>query len=456
MVKVIEINDYQLTLLQAKQRIVEIGFAQIEGENLLFSEQAYHCAKKAPQHSYNRYWHDLGYEVINDDNKSIRHFADLAFLQLQHLLSTVEKNAEVIFIVATGVSQSYLSLLLGLAQACQLNVLSLVDASVIRLANSNAQSRVQFIDIQLHVCTQSKLHVDETVTVQSSFNVEGKGILGLYQHLAVWINKLFINKYRFDLFYSAATEQILYSRLPQLLKNKIIDNGENKDEIIEIAEKKIVLSMAQLNEQISHFFQPIFKGVNKNERVYFSQRFAALVDTNFNEFNWQVINDEQLYQQVISQPKLLDKKTAVAFVDCLTHIKPSLLANTLTVKVVDNNHLTAPLKTNSEVSHIVNQGKAFPLPVVDAPHCCYLSSLNQGVISLQKEEHSQAELIYLQNQWQVKALNHSQVLVNGRLIKQNEQIKQGAIIELEAVSAVLPIASFMCIYVEKELIVNAR
>jgi proline iminopeptidase len=58
---------------------------------VLFGQRAWQQKRLNPQHSHSHYWQQLSYEKIHCDNADVEHFADLAYMQLIHLLGDFEQ-----------------------------------------------------------------------------------------------------------------------------------------------------------------------------------------------------------------------------------------------------------------------------------------------------------------------------------------------------------------------------
>jgi len=316
---IIELNDYQLTVRQEHSHYSELGFAQITKDRVIFGEEAWLQARISPQASFCHYWQRLGYEEVHCDNNYINNFADLAYMQLQNMVTHVDHCSDVIFVVPTSYNQEQLSLLLGIAQSCHLNVLGLVNKALVRFEHLYNVGKYAILDISLHQCSLTELLVNHDVSLGNMDQFTHKGFYGLYEQLAQWLNHQLIKEHRLDAFYSAITEQQLYSQLSKLIKN-----SQSYFELI-IDNKCINVAQKDINQQIEAFFTELLascsKRSDKNIPLFITARFANLCPNLFASDTVHLLNDTCMYSLVTANMANLSNDNGVFLVTRLPLVK---------------------------------------------------------------------------------------------------------------------------------------
>lgn len=423
---IIEINDYRLTISQEKASFNQCGYALINKDQVIFGDAAYQEAKISPSNFYCHYWQRLGYEEIKVENPQVRHFADLAYLQLKALLAElpptetsgpVNEVIEVIFVVPASYSQEQLSLLLGIAQSCQLTVIAIINDAVIHLADYEQQGTIALVDIGLHHCSYSELIVDDDITLSKSDIINNKGIFDLYKYLANWLNQKFIHECRYDIFATAASEQKAYDQLTEILP-------ANKESYrVTIAGKTIKLYSTEINQQKNAFFAPIFSNLSTHNTLFITDRLATVLaislapslatnpTSNNLPLNLIPIENKKLLLNVIHQLKFLRTKNEISLIS-------QLPGNVTRNRKIDIKH--------TEISHIVCKGRAYPLN----QRAFFLDDSHSNEITLSSNNATSASLNPTSNGWKLTLTNNEQVLINGKPAQNGQQIYLGDHIRL--------------------------
>lgn len=422
----IELNDYQLTLFEQDghgQPLLtqQLGYALVDQDHVSFGSEAYKHAKASPENTYYHYWHRLGYEQINSSNASVRHFADLAYLQLQNLVSQAKACSQVVFIVPSHFSTQQLALLLGIAQSCQLEVIALVNSAVLSYEPSNSL-HYDYYDIGLHSYEHSQLAVDGNITLRQSSQYTEKGIADLYSHLAAWLNQLFINQCRFDAFHLANHEQALYLQIATMLRKA------DSKYLLSIGDITIEVELRDLNNQISLFFNELIEQINQAcEPVVMSQRFAAILSGLPINSRIQCHQPASNYQRVVAlkdhlaQHYLNDDIQALTLVTSLpcpdTKTQPTEAANRARIVQQSCDNISAQIQCH---------GFAYPLDCKTA----YLNANRQQPVSRTRNQHSAACLTYREGNYFVTQLNSTPVLINQQQLHQSPALIAGDTIQL--------------------------
>ncbi len=230
----LHINDnnllVQTTAEQGGQVLVRSqGYAWLKGDSVLFDvnhadHPTEHC-RIAPQEINNRYWQQCAQTAIAGNGAGMRHAADLIWKHLAELKTKANLD-ELALVVPANYRDSHLQLLLGVAQANQLNVSGLLSKPVVAAAQHRLPpGDVVHIDVQLHqtVVSQLELGADE-VSLQSADTKAELGIHTLQESLLHALQASFIRTDRFDPLHDADTEQQLFNQLPSIVAAGV--NGE--------------------------------------------------------------------------------------------------------------------------------------------------------------------------------------------------------------------------------------
>ncbi|MBL4822912.1 MAG: hypothetical protein JKX90_05230 [Colwellia sp.] len=424
---IIEINDYQLTVRQQHSHYSELGFAQITKDSVIFGEEAWLQARISPHANYCHYWQRLGYEEIHCDNNYINNFADLAYRQLQNMVSHLQQCSDVIFVVPTSYSQEQLSLLLGIGQSCQLNVLGIVNKALVRFEHVYDVGKYAILDISLHHCSVNELLVNHDISLGSIEQFSHKGFNDLYEQLAQWLNHQLITEHRLDAFYSATTEQQIYNQLSALIKNP-----QRYFELI-IDDKCINVAQKDINQQIEAFFTELLascsKRRDKNIPLFITARFANLCPHLFASETVQVLNDACIYSLVTANIANLSNDNGVFLVTRLPLVKGTTSQPEAAKQSINNS-----LANNHDISHILLDGRAFPLN----GHSLYLSCLQKGIIAPLADQSAAIVLEPKAGAWQLNLTNaqltkthftntqkvflNEQLAIDGQIVAQGDQI----------------------------------
>ena len=423
---IIELNDYQLTVRQKHSHYSELGFAQITKDSVVFGEEAWLQARISPQASFCHYWQRLSYEEVHCDNNYINNFADLAYMQLQNLVSHVDHCSDVIFVVPSSYNQEQLSLLLGIAQSCHLNVLGLVNKTLVRFEHRYNVGRYAILDISLHHSSLTELLVNHDVSLGNMDQFTHKGFYDLYEQLAQWLNHQLIKEHRLDAFYSAVTEQQLYNQLSKLIKN-----SQNYFELI-IDGKSINVAQKDINQQIEEFFTELLascsKRSDKNIPLFITSRFANLCPNLFASDTVDLLNDACIYSLVTANMANFSNDNGVFLVTRLPLVKETKTQPEAAKQSINNS-----LANKYEISHILLDGRAFPLN----DHSLSLSCLQKGRIAPLVAQSASIVLAPNAAKWQLNLTNahltdahlntqkvflNDQPAIDGQIVLQGDQI----------------------------------
>lgn len=216
---IVEVNDAELRVVNGvAAAITSPGYASAVNGHLEFGERALAQAQLHPRSTENRYWRDLNTAPIHHLGRRVRHHADLAYLQLEQLRGLAGNPEAAVFVVPGSLSHEQLALLLGVAQACHLRPLALIDSAVAAGAASLGRGRWIHVDLQQHQAVLTALDVDSRITRDRVEVLPGLGINAIRAACVQAITAAFVAHCRFDPLHHAATEQLLHDHLPRWLE----------------------------------------------------------------------------------------------------------------------------------------------------------------------------------------------------------------------------------------------
>jgi len=199
------------------------GVAVVEGATVLVGIEAARAARLMPRRLHSRFWEVLGTAELERPFPAHLRTADLVHAHLQRVWNSAEdaiggRIEEAILAVPGLYSEEQLGLLLGIAAACGIPVGGLVDLAVAAAVGAPSRPRSLHLDLHLHRAVLTELDFGSEVA-RRKIEVEPRvGFQALLDGWARGLADLFIRTTRFDPLHHAATEQVLYDRLPGILE----------------------------------------------------------------------------------------------------------------------------------------------------------------------------------------------------------------------------------------------
>lgn len=216
---VLELNDYELRLERDAKIVVRSpGCAIVKGTDIEVGEAACQQAHLHPRDYHNRFWYQLNQSALRKSSRAARHHADLAFRHLEHIHKAAGAPEAMVFAIPGGVGKEQLALLLGIADACKIKTIALVDAAVASAADCVAPGSYRHIEIQLHRAVITDVVVDDDVSRGDVEIIEGTGFDKLSARFVAFVADQFLAQSRFDPLHQASTEQVLFNELQSWLK----------------------------------------------------------------------------------------------------------------------------------------------------------------------------------------------------------------------------------------------
>lgn len=225
----LDCRDTRITLWQGGSALPSPGFVLLEGSDYRFGQIALEQSRLRPRESNSRYWWQLSTQPLKPTLGAARHTADLVHAHLRHLHQEGGKPDALTLVVPDSMPREQLSLLLGIAQACEFEVMGLVSRSVLLATAKPAPShgeRVIHVEAQLNQTIVNDLVRDgDDLRLERSTPLPACGLLALQERCVSAISSAFVQQTRFDPRRAAASEQTLYNRLPQILQT-LREKGE--------------------------------------------------------------------------------------------------------------------------------------------------------------------------------------------------------------------------------------
>lgn len=194
------------------------GIALIDGRDLAVGLDAERIERIKPRRLHSLFWQDLADAPLGRPFPPHLRTADLAHAHLKSVWEADGGNAgEVIVAVPGTYSEDQLALFLGIARNLEIPVRGLVDGAVAAAADRELPASAVHLDMHLHRAVLTELeHGRELVrtAVRSDPRV---GYMRLRDTWARAIARTFVQSTRFDPLHVAATEQELYTLLPNIL-----------------------------------------------------------------------------------------------------------------------------------------------------------------------------------------------------------------------------------------------
>ena len=192
------------------------GVALIDGPSIATGDAAAAVARLRPAHVSDRYWSDLAADsYARSEEPRISH-ADLAHEQLTSLWrEAAQPGDDAVFAVPGTLRPAALGLLLGIARHAAIPVAGLVDSAVAATAGLEARATVLHLDVQLHQAVLTELHGTNLLRRRRVEATPRAGQKALFAGWAQHVAEAMVRRTRFDPLHQAATEQLLYRRLPE-------------------------------------------------------------------------------------------------------------------------------------------------------------------------------------------------------------------------------------------------
>ncbi len=216
---ILEINDAGIETYRASGPAAppSPGYALVDDVGIMVGRTAFDNARRRPRSVNHRFWSELDTEPLPRPFPGELSTADLAHAHLEQIWAAVGEGADRVILAVPGTeTEQRLGLLLGIARACEIPVVGMVDAALAAAMGVSGR-RLLHLDVQLHRVVVTELEQDRELVRGAVHALPGAGLAALQDAWARSIASLFVKKTRFDPLHGADSEQGLYTKLPDLL-----------------------------------------------------------------------------------------------------------------------------------------------------------------------------------------------------------------------------------------------
>jgi hypothetical protein len=216
----IDINDAGIVVADAKGILAsEPGYAFSDGGEIVTGTPAYARSRLHPRRCSNRFWDNLSLEPGSGGIDATGSSAELAYAQLKAIWQQFGSGRrDAILLVPGHYDRDQLGVLLGLAQECEIPVRSMITRAVAAASAPFPDCQLVHVDTALHRIAVTPLEQADEVAAQPEQSVGSVGLASIMDLLARRVADVFVLATRFDPFHSAASEQLVYDRLPGWLE----------------------------------------------------------------------------------------------------------------------------------------------------------------------------------------------------------------------------------------------
>jgi len=281
----IEINDAGLVVADAQGVLaVEPGYAFIGDGKIATGTTAYANARIHPRQSSNRFWDTLSIEPGSAGIDGVGSAGELAYAQFSSLWSKYGRDRQDCVVLVPGhYGREQLGVLLGIAQEAGVPLRAMVNTAVAAPGGPYPDAQLVYVDASLHRVSVTPLDQSADVGAQSEHSLQGVGLASVTDQLAKRVAELFVLATRFDPFHSAASEQVVYDRLPAWL-TALGTGAESVKLTLPHGDEEIAIDIAreQLIGTMSGFYRAIVQLTAQCREpdsalvVLLSDRLAAL------------------------------------------------------------------------------------------------------------------------------------------------------------------------------------
>ena len=276
---ILDFNDSELRIADGNSVLAkEPGIALLEGDRFLLGRAAAAKSRLNPRASYRRFWDQLDQQPLNRAAGSAQTHADIAYFHLQSLWQSAcaklgATPSQLILAVPAQYGAERLALLLGIASACGIPVVGVVDSAVLAAAAAGVPCR--YLDISQHRVYHSVINGDGALS--SADELSQQGLEWCYEQSIKLIAAQFMAETRFDPLHEAASEQRLFDELPQWLLG--FARAERLPMTLPAGQRqhRIEVARSQILEQLQPLYSDIERKLNEQEgHIVLSHRLAAL------------------------------------------------------------------------------------------------------------------------------------------------------------------------------------
>jgi len=225
----LDCRDTRISLWQHDGVVHSPGVVLHNGGDYVFGQLALEQSRLRPRDTNTRFWWQLSTQPLKPALGAARHTADLVHSHLRTVHGDGGKPETLTLAVPDSMPREQLSLLLGVAQACDFRVAGLVSRSVLLASQAlgpRAEGGVLHVEAQLNQSIINELRVEHgDLQLLRSTPLPACGLLALQERCVGAIASAFVQQTRFDPRRSASSEQTLYNQLDAILAT-LAERGE--------------------------------------------------------------------------------------------------------------------------------------------------------------------------------------------------------------------------------------
>ena len=267
------------------------GVVVLEGETLLTGREAASRSRLKPRWTYDRFWEELDTTPLPPPFPRSLRRADLAHAHLEEIWESTRQRADDVVLAIPGCfSHEQLGLVLGIARACGMPVVGMIDSSVASSTLTDEESSASpvgvHLDLHLHRTVATRIERDPEVKGKVSRTlVEVDDRVGLITLLDAWVTliaQVFVRTTRFDPLHRGESEQALYLDLPGWLdrlrredRATFAMEAGGKEHAIEITRDDLVACARPSYEAFAKLAQAL-QPAGQPARLLLSKRMAEL------------------------------------------------------------------------------------------------------------------------------------------------------------------------------------
>ena len=254
------------------------GFARVEGDRVLTGIRAREDWRRQPRGVHHRFWERLDTASLEPPLPPTLKHADLVYAQLRDIWSEQGDGIDEVLLAVPGTFEAVqLALLLGIARACEMPVRGLVDMAV---ASQLPESpRLLHLDLHLHRAVLTEVLVDSGIERGWMAVEERCGLVEIQELVARHMARLFLRGTRFDPLHDAASEQMLFDRLPVWMQRW--GQGEVVEARLEKGQGEVSLEVGsgEIHGELAGYLERLVGLVNRRSKVdaVFLTSRAALI-----------------------------------------------------------------------------------------------------------------------------------------------------------------------------------
>jgi len=399
---IIELNDHEVRIAQAGAIVARSPAAAIiNGNNIEVGTAASDQAQLHPREFHNRFWYQLDQASLRRPTRVARHHADLAFKHLEQLHSEAGKPEAVVWAIPGGYGKEQLALLLGIAEACKIRTIALVDAAVASAAAEVGPGHYQHVEMQLHRAVITGLDVGTDVERGRIESVDGAGFDKLNARLVAFVADQFLAQSRFDPLHQASTEQLLYNELPNWLDLL----GKQREIKVHIEFRRARFEARIARDDVIAVADPVYQDIRDRLQAHATclvgSRLAGMPGFRDHRGNLTALSETSVFTGC--EALAASTPTTEAGLSLITSLPASAAPAIVAHKDKPAGHEPSRLKP----THILIGPRAFPL----SPAGLYLSA--DGTISDHANAHTIAHARLTSDGAVIASANSANVRLNG-------------------------------------------